>query len=53
MKVTLAYPWTDDQGKDHAPDTTVDVDTDVAHVLIQDGKARTADTKTTSSKKES
>lgn len=46
MKVTLAYPWSDDQGKTHKADTTVTVDDTVGRSLIHDGKARLADDKT-------
>lgn len=45
MKVTLAYPWTDDEGAAHKPDSTVDVDDSTASNLIAKGWARPADNK--------
>ena len=51
MKVTLAYPYTDPEGKAHDADETVELVDDVASSLIADGRARTADTTTRSSKK--
>jgi hypothetical protein len=50
MRVTLAYSYTDEQGKSHAPDTTLDLDEGVAQALLNDGKARTPDTKTAAKK---
>lgn len=52
MRVTLAYPYTDEAGKAHAPDSTVDLPDDVAAQLVRDGRARTPDTTTKSSKKQ-
>ena len=46
MKVTLAYPWTDEAGKAHKPDTTVDVPDATGAQLLREGRARTPDTKT-------
>lgn len=40
MKVQLAYPWTDDKGKTHAPDSVVTVEDTVARRLIFEGTAR-------------
>lgn len=42
-RVTLAYPFTDADGKTHDPDKTVDLDEGVAQTLVNDGKARPAD----------
>ena len=50
MKVTLAYPYTDADGKAHEPDATVDLADDVATQLVRDGRARTADAAPTRSK---
>lgn len=41
--VTLAYPYTTDDGVTHKPDTTIRLDDDLAKQLIRDGKARAAD----------
>jgi hypothetical protein len=46
MKVTLAYPWTDEAGKNYKADSTVTVDDATGRSLIHDGKARPADEKT-------
>lgn len=43
-KVTFAYPYTDENGKDFKPDQSADVDDEVARLLVQDGKARLAET---------
>lgn len=40
MKVVLAYPYTDADGKDHAPDSTVNLDDSTASQLVADGLAR-------------
>ena len=46
MKVTLAWPYTDADGKNHKPDTTVDLDVAEANRLLHAGLAReAADTK--------
>lgn len=42
MKVDLAYPWTDDKRKTHAPDSTVEVSAVVGKNMIRDGQARPA-----------
>lgn len=39
-KVTLAYPWTDQDGREHSPDTVVSVDDLTARNLIRAGHAR-------------
>lgn len=39
MRITLAYPL-----GPHQPDTTIDLDDDLARRLVRDGRARTADT---------
>lgn len=39
-KIQLAYPWTDDKGKTHAPDSTVTVSDEAARSMIHDGVAR-------------
>lgn len=44
MKIQLAYPWTDDKGKTHAPDSVVTVPGDVARRLIFEGTARPVST---------
>lgn len=51
MKVVLAYPYTDDKGKEHAPDSTIDLPEDVARDRVHYGWARWPedDTKTTKS----
>lgn len=43
MRVILAYPWTDEAGKEHEPDSTVVVKPDVGRRLIADGRARPHD----------
>lgn len=43
MRVTLAYPYTTPDGVEHAPDETIDLDTDEARRLIGDGFARHPD----------
>jgi hypothetical protein len=40
MQVALAYPWTDPDGADHAPDEVVSVAKAVGRRLIRDGRAR-------------
>ena len=40
MKITLAYPWTDADGKTHKADATVDMPDAEAHDLIFFGRAR-------------
>lgn len=40
MKIQLAYPWTDDKGKTHAPDSVVTVPDDQGRRLIFEGTAR-------------
>lgn len=40
--VVLAYPWTDPDGTEHAPDERVELDPVTAKNLIRDGKARSA-----------
>jgi hypothetical protein len=44
MKVQLAYPWTDDKGKTHAPDSVVTIPDDQARRLIHEGFARAVST---------
>ncbi len=44
MKIQLAYPWTDDKGKTHAPDSVVTVSDDQGRRLIFEGVARTVST---------
>ena len=39
-KVVLAYPYTDANGKDHKPDSTVSVADDEAARLVAEGLAR-------------
>lgn len=41
--VTLAYPYTTDDGVTHKPDTTIKVEDGLAKQLVKDGKARPAD----------
>lgn len=41
--VTLAYPYTTDDGVNHKPDSTIRVPDELAAQLIRDGKARTPD----------
>lgn len=40
VKIDLAYPWTDPDGKVYAPDDTVPVHPDTAANLIAEGRAR-------------
>lgn len=42
-RVTLAYPWTDQQGQSHNQEDTVDVDAATAVDLHNRGWARPAD----------
>ena len=44
-KIELAYPWTDDKGKTHAPETTVTVSDALARRLIFEGFARPVSTR--------
>lgn len=43
MKVTLAYPYTDEAGKNHKPDTSPDLPEGEALDLLNSGRARAAD----------
>lgn len=52
MKVTLAYPYTDEKGKPHKPDDTVDLDEAEATQLVRDGRARADESTKSSSKKQ-
>lgn len=47
MKVTLAYPYTDADGKKHAADTAPDLPESEAVRLLNAGRARTAGASTT------
>lgn len=40
MKITLAYEYTDAEGKTHAPDKSIDVDDAEANRLLHLGLAR-------------
>lgn len=40
MKVELAYPYTDADGKNHKADSTVDLPDDEARDLVHFGRAR-------------
>lgn len=42
-KVTLAYPYTDADGKNHNPDTTLSLPDGEAFELLASGRARAAD----------
>lgn len=42
-KVTLAYPYVGDDGKNHKADTTLDLDSAEANRLLFEGLARDAD----------
>ncbi len=44
MKIQLAYPWTDDKNKTHAPDSVVTVPDDQGRRMIYDGVARPVST---------
>ncbi|MET0490360.1 MAG: hypothetical protein ABW143_09010 [Acidimicrobiales bacterium] len=44
MRVSLAYPYTDDAGKRHDTDSTVDLPPGTANRLIELGRARPAPT---------
>ena len=46
MKVTLAYPYTDEAGKNHRADTSLDLPDSEAIRLLESGRARTADVST-------
>lgn len=46
VKVTLAYPYTDADGKDHRPDTTLSLPEGEARRLLHFGRARTPDAST-------
>lgn len=48
--ITLAAPWTDAKGKQHAADKTVDVDPVTARELVLKGLARTAESGTTAAR---
>jgi hypothetical protein len=43
LRVQLAYPWTDSEGNDHAPDDVVEVDDFTGRVMIREGNARRPD----------
>lgn len=45
IRVTLAYPYTDDDGKMHKADSTVSLPREVGKNLIHAGRARVPDTK--------
>lgn len=51
MKITFAYPRTTNDGIEHEPDTTADVDDAEARQLVKDGFARPADQTTRASSK--
>jgi hypothetical protein len=42
-RITYSYPYTDENGSTHDPDTTEDVPDHVAVALIDAGRARPAD----------
>lgn len=42
-KVVLAYPYTDESGKDHKPDSTLSTDAETAALLIREGRARSVE----------
>lgn len=46
MKIELAYPWTDEKGKTHKPDSLVTVPDERGRQMIHDGAARPAPTPT-------
>lgn len=50
-KVTLALPWTDPAGKNHKPNSTVEVDRPTANNLVRLGLARRAEDKPASTPK--
>lgn len=54
MKVTLAYPYTDAEGKSYDADKAVDLPEEEATQLVRDGRARVEDgsSSTKSSKKQ-
>ena len=41
-RIILAYPYTDADGKQHKPDTTISLPKDTADQLVFDGLARAA-----------
>ena len=43
MKVQLAYPYTDDDGKEHEPDDVIEVDDATGARLKSEGRAREPD----------
>lgn len=51
MKVTLAYPYEDADGKMHDPDSTVELEDPVAKGLLHDGLARPAESRVSTAKK--
>lgn len=51
MKLILAYPYTDADGKDHDPDSTIEVDDTVGKRLIVEGFARLPENRVSTSKK--
>lgn len=46
-KVTLAYPYVGEDGVNHKPDTTLDLEVAEANRLLFEGLAREADSSTT------
>lgn len=50
MKVQLAYPFIDEAGKVHDPDSMIDLPDDQATQLIRDGRARTPETRSSAKK---
>ena len=46
LRVTLAYPYTDEDGKDHKADSTVSLPREAAKNLIHAGRARLTQTPT-------
>lgn len=52
MRVTLAYPYTDKDGKSYEPDKSIDVSDEVGAQLLRDGLAREGSSSKTTTKKE-
>ena len=46
VAIVLAYPWTDGEGGEHAPDERLDLEAGAASALVRSGRARFAPPKT-------
>ena len=52
VAIVLAYPWTDGEGVEHAPDERLDLEAEYASALVRSGRARFAPPQTPAPKKD-